>query len=430
MTSTVLPYEPVERSARAAGARGRFTLLALLCAIAAIAYVQRSAIAVPQREIGADLRIDKALFGNVFFAWYMGYALMQIPSGWLADRWGSRRALAFYAVLWSLATGVVALSRGYFSLVAMWALMGVAQAGIFPCSVKAISRWFAQDRRASATGLLGAFMGVGGAVAPLLTALLLTAFDWRWVFVLYVAPGVAWAALFYAIARDAPPPPPDGEIVAADAVAPVDDGDAPVWRALLGSGSMWLLCAQQFLRAAAMIFFVTWFPTYLRDARGATIVQSGMLTTLAGVGAVAGSLLGGFCSDKILAKTGNARLSRQGVAVAGMTACALLICVAYFVQNTTLAVAVISAGAFCGTFGGVSGYTVAMDFGGRRVATVFSMMNMCGNIGAALFPLVVGWMVQAMGSWDAVLFIFAGIFAVDAVCWAMLNPKRPLFAGG
>src|SRR5215213_3926579 len=88
MTSTVLPYAPVDASARA-GVRGRYTLLALLCLAAAIAYVQRSGISVPAKEIQADLRIDKALFGNVFFAWYMGYALMQIPSGWLADRWGS-----------------------------------------------------------------------------------------------------------------------------------------------------------------------------------------------------------------------------------------------------------------------------------------------------------------------------------------------------
>jgi MFS family permease len=177
-----------------------------------------------------------------------------------------------------------------------------------------------------------------------------------------------------------------------------------------------------------MIFFVTWFPTFLREARGASVIQSGLLTTLAGGGAVLGSLLGGFASDRILAATGSQRFSRQGIAVIGMAACAALICCAYFVSNTTLAVAVISAGAFCGTFGGVSGYTVAMDFGGRRVATVFSAMNMCGNFGAALFPLAIGWLRAHTGNWDLVLFIFAGIFAVDAICWALLNPKEPLFA--
>jgi MFS family permease len=268
--------------------------------------------------------------------------------------------------------------------------------------------------------MLGACMGLGGALAPVVTAYLLAGpFNWRSTFLLYALPGIAWALAFYLIVRE----PGNTTRSAIDAPSVRDS----VWLRLLGSGSMWLLCAQQFLRAAAMIFFVTWFPTFLRESRGATLVQSGVLTTLAGAGAVLGSVLGGFVSDRILIRTGNPRLSRQGIAVAGMTAFAGLIVCAYFIADTTLAVAVISAGAFCGTFGGVSGYTVAMDLGGRRVATVFSVMNMCGNFGAALFPVVVGWLVHRTGNWDLVLFIFAGIFAVDAICWSLLNPKGPLF---
>jgi MFS family permease len=193
---------------------------------------------------------------------------------------------------------------------------------------------------------------------------------------------------------------------------------------------MWLLCSQQFLRAAAMIFFATWFPTFLQESRHVTVAESGYLTAFAGGGAILGSLLGGIASDRVLVLTGSQRLSRQGLAVCGMIACATLIFTAHFVANTTLAVAVISAGTFCGTFGGVSGYTVAVDFGGRRSATVFSVMNMCGNFGAMLFPLAIGWLVRRTGNWDLALFIFAGIFAVDAVCWALLNPKGPLFPEG
>ena len=88
---------------------------------------------------------------------------------------------------------------------------------------------------------------------------------------------------------------------------------------------------------------------------------------------------------------------------------------------------VIGVGAFCATFGGVSGYTVAIDLGGRHVATVFSTMNMCGNIGAALFPVTAGWLVSYTGNWNVIIFLFAAIMAVDAVCWAILNPKAPLF---
>jgi MFS family permease len=87
----------------------------------------------------------------------------------------------------------------------------------------------------------------------------------------------------------------------------------------------------------------------------------------------------------------------------------------------------ITLGAFCATFGGVSGYTVAISFGGRQVATVFSTMNMFGNLGAALFPLTAGWLVAQTGNWNLILFLFACVMAIDALCWAFLNPQGTLF---
>jgi nitrate/nitrite transporter NarK len=241
------------------------------------------------------------------------------------------------------------------------------------------------------------------------------------ILLIYAVPGVAWAATFYSMVVE------PKTAAAHEAAIRAAESPREVFHRIATSASMWLLSAQQFLRAAAMIFFATWFPTFLQESRHVTVAQSGFLTAFAGGGAILGSLLGGFVSDRVLILTGNHRLSRQGLAVCGMTACASLIFTAHFVANTPLAVAIISAGTFCGTFGGVSGYTVAIDFGGRRSATVFSVMNMCGNFGAMLFPIVIGWLVRRTGNWDLALFIFAGIFAVDAVCWALLNPKEPLF---
>ena len=99
-----------------------------------------------------------------------------------------------------------------------------------------------------------------------------------------------------------------------------------------------------------------------------------------------------------------------------------------------IAIGMIALGTFAATFGGISGYTVAIDFGGRRVATIFSIMNMCGNIGAAIFPYVVGRLLTgtagvpgSAGDWNMVIYLFAGILAIDAVIWAILNPKGTLF---
>jgi sugar phosphate permease len=393
----------------------RYGVLSWLCSAAVICYVQRAALSVPATTIQRELELDEQHMGLVLGAWYAGYAVMQVPSGWLADRWGSRRALALFALAWSLLTALVGMAAGFWSLFLLWMLMGLAQAGVFPCCAKAIGGWFADTERAFASGLLAASMALGGALAPGLTGELLQVFTWQGVLVLYAVPGVLWAVAFYALTPEVPRHTTRVPSTTID------------WRRLVTSVPMILLCAQQFLRAAAMVFFLKWFPKYLQVTRGVTQLESGALTMQACLGGMLGGLSGGFVSDWLLRKTGRPRLSRQGIAVVGMTCCAGLAAASFFVRDTHWAMFLISLGAFCGTFGGISGYAVTIQFGGRQVATVFSVMNMCGNIGAALFPPAVGWFVQQTGGWNLVLFLFAGIFVLDAVCWALLNPRGTLF---
>lgn len=410
--------------------QGRYRVLALLCISAAIAYVQRAALSVPASEIAGDLEFaDLARdMGWIQSAWYFSYGLMQIPSGWLADRLGSRRALAIFSVVWSLATLLTAFVTDFVSLLVMWSLMGAAQAGAFPCAAKALGRIFPETERARATGLLASGMTLGGAVAPVMTAMILQSLTawadawsidrWRLLLGAYSIPGILWTVVFLGLVSLRTLPAASRTSVA---IVPVD------WSRLLRSWPLALLCAQQFFRAAGMVFFMTWFPTFLQKTRDVTLLGSGVLTTVAGIGGVVGSLTGGFFSDWLLLKTGNKRLSRQGIAVVGMGLCSLLIVASYFVSDIQQSIALITLGAFCATFGGVSGYTVAISFGGRQVATVFSTMNMFGNLGAALFPLTAGWLVAQTGNWNLILFLFASVMAIDALCWAFLNPQGTLF---
>ena len=409
---------------------GRYQVLLFLCASAAIAYFQRAALSVPAEEIARDLSFSDLAtdMGMIQSAWYFAYAMMQIPSGWLADRLGARRALIIFCVAWSLATLLAGFANGFYSLGLMWALMGAAQAGAFPCATKALGRIFPENERARATGLLAAGMTIGGAVAPVLAALCLESLApwaqtigvdrWRLLLAAYSIPGLLWVGLFLWLITESRIPATGlgrQEPLAVD------------WSRMLTSVPLALLCGQQFFRAAGMVFFMTWFPTFLQKTRDVSLLGSGILTTVAGVGAVVGSLTGGFFSDWLLQRTGNQRLSRQGIAVVGMSGCAILIVLSYFAQSTNQSIALITLGAFCATFGGVSGYTVAISFGGRNVATVFSTMNMFGNLGAALFPLTAGWLVARTGNWNLILFLFAGVMAMDAVCWALLNPQGTLF---
>lgn len=405
----------------------RYRLLFLLVVVAVIGYIQRTAMSVPLARIADDLGVDLARdMGWVQSAWYLGYAVMQLPSAWIADRLGSRWALALFCAAWSLLTLAAGVAGDYTSLLVVWTLMGAAQAGIFPCAAKAVGQTFPDLERARASGLLSLGMYIGTAFGPLLTAALLSQFlfpgptDWRACLVLFALPGVLWSALFLnAIdARELP------ASVKGQEPEPVD------WLRVLRSGPHLLLFAQQFLRACGMVFFTTWFPTYLQKARDLPVANSGVFTFYAGLGGMAGSLLGGFASDAILRYTGNRWLSRQGIAVVGTGACALLAVCSYFIDDPDLAIVLVSMGTFCATFGGVSAYTMAIEIGGKQVTPIFSAMNMSGNIGAMLFPITVGALVKATGdNWNLALFLFAGIMAGAALCWARLQPP-PVVEGG
>ncbi|MCI0681362.1 MAG: MFS transporter [Gemmataceae bacterium] len=397
----------------------RYLVLFFLCLVAVIAYVQRVGINSAFEPIQSEFRIDTQTFGVLGFAFLIGYAVLQVPSGWLADRWGSRNALALYACLWSLCAALASQTRDFDTLLIVWTAMGLAQAGVFPSAAKAIGAWFPDTQKAMASGLLGASTMLGTAAASMITSSLLVRADWSWqlIYVVYGAAGVAWAIVFCLLI------PEHGGSMSSRAPA-MTRGD---WGRMFASVPMWLICGQQFFRAAAMIFFINWFPKFLTESRHLPLETAALVTMWANGGAMVGGICGGFFSDWLLRKTGWRRASRQGIAVAGLSIAACVVALTYVVTDIEIATALFTIGAFTASFGGVSGYTVTIEYGGRRIGTVFSMMNMCGNFGAALSSYAAGAVVQRTGSWDFALFMFAAIFVVDAVCWALLNPQGTLF---
>jgi MFS family permease len=196
---------------------------------------------------------------------------------------------------------------------------------------------------------------------------------------------------------------------------------------LATSGRMWLIGAQQFFRAAAQVFFGTWFGTFLKDGPDISDGEVALLASVPPALLIAGSLIGGALSDWLLFVTGSRRVSRQGLAVVNLLVCAGMFAVAALAENSYVRVGLIAAGCLFMTIGGVSSYAITLDLGGKHVATIFSTMNMCGSIGAALFPYYAGWLVKTTGDWNHVLWSIVGIYIAAASCWALLNPDGTLF---
>jgi sugar phosphate permease len=435
-------------------------VLAIFCAAAAIGYIQRYSVNFLASPMQADLSLDKEQMGSVMSSFFVAYAALMVPAGWIADRYGSRRTLAVCALLWSIATAAMAGANGLSGLLVVWAVMGAAQAGLFPSAVIGLRRWLPASRRALASGMLSCFMNVGAVLSPLAAGALMTSAGctWREVFLWLAAPGVVWAVVYFLWYRDRPQDHaavnaeelrvigsrmedrgsreevPQGSI--ADTSPPSSilhpPSSTPVWRVLTFSPRMWLICAQHFLRAAAQVFFGTWFATFLRESPGMTEEDVALAASYPPMLLIAGSLAGGFLCDWLLRVTGSRRVSRQGLAVVNLLLCAAMFLAAAWVGNVLAGdvwtrVALICAGCFFMTVGGVSSYTITMDLGGAYVATVFSAMNMFGSLGSAAFPQYVGWLVKRTGNWDHVLYSIAAIYVAAAVCWALINPNGSLF---
>lgn len=418
----------------------RYVVLAGLCLAAMIAYIHRGMLGVPAKTIGVDLEINDDRMGWILSAFFWTYAFGQIPSGWLGERFGSRRMLPIYALLWSMAAGGLGVFRSFAGLLSCQLVCGLGQAGLFPCSMQTIALWFPKTQRALASGFLGGFMQGGSFIASVVIAFLLRSWSWSSLFVALSTLGVAWAVMFFVWFRDRPEEHSQVtsaelaeiridrtkrvEPVAADLLA-IEDLAPTTWIEILTSPPMILIAAQQFFRAAGSVFYTTWFPRYLQETRGVSTEHSGYYSGLALLGIVIGSLAGGWISDLIYRQTGSLAVSRKGLSIAGIAGCAVCLVLAYFVADPLIATTIIAAGSFCSGIASPTAYAITMDLGGKNVSTVFSVMNMSGNIGAALSPKFVNWLVDALeGNWAPVLLMYAGIYLGSAICWMLIDPQR------
>jgi sugar phosphate permease len=439
-----------EESGSEPRSRARAGLSAWLCAGAIIAYLCRNSLAVAEKTIRLDLDISEETMGFILGpAFFWSYALFQIPGGLLGKKFGSRIWLPVFSAVSAGATMLLALATGTVGLLSARIGTGVAQAGLFPCSAIAITKWFPRGERALTSGLLGAAMSVGAAIGAALTGELLEITSWRWTMALYAVPGLFWAVGFRIWFRETPAEHPSANAAEVDYIR--DDASTETqptsetspdsesnlsWLFLVARSSFWLICGQQFFRAAGYAFFASWFATYLQETRDVSTAKSGWLLTIPLVASVVASILGGGVSDYVYRRTGRLTLARSGLAASSLFVCALLVFSAWFVQDATVATIVIGAGAFCAAVAGPCAYASTMDMGGRNVALVFSWMNMIGNFGAGLLPWVVPrfrvmidetpQLLDLCGgnSWNAVLILFAAMYLLASACWALLRVRE------
>lgn len=421
----------------------RYVVVGLFCFMAAIAYLSRNAISVfaadetfvaefRQSDMNADATTQA--LSHVMSAFFWSYALLQIPFGWLGQRFGTRAMLSAYMGACGVLTLAMGLSTTIVILAVVQALLGATQAGMLPTAMRSVADWVPTTRRGWVSGLIAACMQIGGAIASSLTGYLAEqGYSWRQTLAFYSAPALLWAFSFVVWFRNQPEQhagvtPGELIIIRAGRTEPATSTpqERTNWAGIVTCGALWAINAQQFFRAAGYIFFATWFPKFLRETYHVSLGEAGLLSSLPLITILLGSTSGGWLADHLLKRTNSLAIARKLVASVSLITCSLLIAGAYWAPTAEVAIVMISCGTFFSGVAGPCAFAQTIDIAGRQVPVVFGMMNMLGNIGAAICPPIVTAFAAKTQSWSSVLFLFGAIYFAGGLSWLFLDAEQRL----
>ena len=422
-------------AAPARASRGRWYVLLLISVMYLITYLDRVNISTAAPEISKEFGFDKVTMGYIFSAFVWAYAIFQVPGGWLSDRFGARGVLTGVVTYWSIMTAATASAFSGLSFIVVRFLFGVGEAGAFPGATRAMQLWYPRRERGLVQGVTHSASRFGAAIAPPIVVLIMSDLGWRPVFYICGGVGILWSLWWALTYRNLPEEHALVNRGELEQIRGLDAGGAirppPIekqtnvpWATLVRSGNMWAIMLAYFTYVYCLWIFLSWLPSYLIEARHFTLIKVGVFASLPLFAGVIGDTVGGLATDWLLNKTGSARIGRRVVAIVGLLGCAVCIVPAALTEDAYTAVYGLTASMFFLEFTIGPSWAVPMDTGGKYSGTVSGMMNMAGNIGGALSPIVFGFLAQ-YGSWQAPFIVAAALLVAGSAVWAFwLDPDK------
>ena len=402
--------------------RARLGILALISAATMLNYLDRSVLGVAKPALTAELHIGPEVMGLIFSAFSWTYALAQVPGGFVLDKFGTRITYGLSLFLWSAATALHGLASGVAGLLGARLALGLAESPCFPANSRVLASWFPQGERARANSVyaVGQYIGLG-LLIPVLGWIVAT-WGWRSLFWLVGGIGVVFSGVWFLYYRE----PQDSHANAVE-LAMIEAGGGlstlqapPFSWALLGRliRKRQVLGASigQFCGNSTLVFFLTWFPSYLADERGMDFLKSGWAAALPYLAASVGVLVGGQISDWLIRRTGSATLGRKLPIIAGLLLTSTMVG-ANFTDSNDMVIAIMSL-AFFGQGMVNLGWTLITDVAPREaVGVTGGLFSLCANVAGIVTPLVIGFIVGATGSFYGALAYIAALGLVGAAAY-------------
>jgi sugar phosphate permease len=364
-------------------------VLGLIWLMMFVAYFDRINITVAAPAIMKSLDLAPSSFGLILSAFTFGYALMQIPGGYLADRFGSRRLLIFALLFWSVFTGLTGLATSLTALIIVRVLFGLGEGLENGAQFKLIGDFFPPRERSAANAVFLTALSLGPAVAAPLAAWFVVHTGWQALFFWFTLPGLFVAGLLAVLLPRTPPP------MAAPVLAPGERG----WGRTLTTSTTWLVFAAYLCFNIAFWGFIGWMPSYLNATRHIAIAQLGFVASVPYLSGFAGTVVVGWLGSTLFAR------HRPALVAAGYLLAGASLYVAFSAQGVGQSIAGLSCAAFF-LYGGFGPFwAITLDLIPANMRGSFTgFVNFGGQVGGFCAPIVVGAIVATTKS-------FAGGFA-------------------
>ncbi len=424
---------PMQQTEQPAPTKIRWSILGLLFAISVVTYIDRVNISVTARQMMPAFGLTDQEMGIIFSSFVIGYALFQIPGGWLGDRWGSRVVLTAAVVWWSVFTALTAVAAtlpivGAVGLIGSLALvrflLGVGEAAALPNFNRAVADWLPEKERGLGIGIAIGGIGVGSAITPPVTAWIMVNWGWQTVFYLSGVIGVMIAAVWWLYARDRPEQHPavnKSERNLIRGTGPAShDASSSSWPVLLRNRTVWWLVLSYSCLGYVAYVFLSWFYLYLVNVRGFDVLRGGFYASTPFLAILVFCPLGGWVTDRLALRHGITK-GRMLAGMSGMLLAGGSIALGGTLSSPYLAIAGLSLGAGWLYFSVGAYWASTSDLSKSHAGALSGLMNMGANVGGSLSPTLTPWLANHYG-WPAALTLAAAVAVLGGIMWLWIRP--------
>ncbi|MFL9985527.1 MFS transporter [Paraburkholderia sediminicola] len=419
--------------------KARYQILSLLAVGTMINYLDRTVLGIAAPQLTKELGINAALMGLLFSVFSWSYVASQIPGGLFLDRFGSKLTYFLSMTFWSLCTLAQGLVHGIGALFVFRLGLGVSEAPCFPTNSRVVATWFPQSERAMATGTYTVGEYIGLAFFSPFLFMLMGAFGWRSLFYVVGGVGLVFGVIWWMFYRE-PHEHPSVNQAELDYIeaggglthskkdadvsgAPAASGKTGFeWRTigrLLKHRQLAGICLGQFAGNSTLVFFLTWFPTYLATERHMAWLKIGFFAIMPFIAASIGVMFGGIFSDWLLRRGKSPNVARKLPIIAGLLLASTII-LANYVESNVAVIAILSVAFFAQGMAAL-GWTLVSDIAPDGLLGVTGgIFNFAANLAGIVTPLVVGFIVAATGSFVGALVFIGAIALIGALSYIFI----------